>query len=51
MNLKKNLWKKKLGISMKKTHIKYGKETYLGRKKNIDGRNTCLKTKKKFYFC
>jgi hypothetical protein len=35
--------RKNLGISMKKTHIKYGKETYIGGKKNNDGRNTCLK--------
>lgn len=34
--IKKKIYgKKKLGISMKKTHIKYRKETYLGGKKTL----------------
>ncbi len=36
MNLKKKIYgKKKLGISTRKTHIKYGKKTYLGKKKTL----------------
>jgi hypothetical protein len=35
---------------VKRTHIKCEKETYLGGKKNISGRNICLETKKRSIF-